>query len=376
MNAFALVNARVFDGWRLTEPATVVVENGLIASGAARGERIDARGAVLLPGLIDGHVHVRSARARDALARHGVTTGLDMASWPPELSASLRGAPGTADLRSAGLPAIGPEGPHARLLVKEPEAVVTDAREAEGWVAARIAEGADYVKIIMEAPGGGGLEAVVAKAIVDAAHARGRQVVAHAASAGAYTMAVDSGADVITHCPRGAAADPADVTRMRAEGRVAVPTLVMMQGLARFFGAQGADGAHGAHGAGGAQRASGAPGGFAGSTATVAALHAAGVPVLAGTDANDEPGVPFQVEHGASLHQELRLLVEAGLSPAEALRAATSLPARHFSLGDRGSVEPGRRADLVLIDGDPLAGITATEHVLRVWCAGVEHLAA
>ncbi|GAA1693011.1 amidohydrolase family protein [Nonomuraea maheshkhaliensis] len=353
MNAFALVNARVFDGWRLTEPATVVVENGLIASGAARGERIDARGAVLLPGLIDGHVHVRSARARDALARHGVTTGLDMASWPPELSASLRGAPGTADLRSAGLPAIGPEGPHARLLVKEPEAVVTDAREAEGWVAARIAEGADYVKIVMEAPGGGGVEAGVAKAIVDAAHARGRRVVAHAASAGAYTMAVDSGADVITHCPRGAAADPADVTRMRAEGRVSVPTLVMMRGLARFFGA---------------------PGDFAGCAATVAALHAAGVPVLAGTDANDEPGVPFQAEHGASLHQELRLLVEAGLSPAEALRAATSLPARHFSLGDRGSVEPGRRADLVLIDGDPLAAITATAHVLRVWCAGVEHL--
>lgn len=108
----------------------------------------------------------------------------------------------------------------------------------------------------------------------------------------------------------------------------------------------------------------------------MAALHAAGVPVLAGTDANAEPGAPFQVEHGASLHQELRLLVEAGLGPAEALRAATSLPARHFSLADRGSIEPGRRADLLLVDGDPLADIAATGHVLRVWCAGVEHVPA
>ncbi|WP_326643644.1 amidohydrolase family protein [Nonomuraea fuscirosea] len=373
MNAFALVNARVFDGWRLTEPTTVVVENGLIASGAARGERIDARGAVLLPGLIDGHVHVRDARSRDALARHGVTTGLDMASWPPELIPSLRGATGTADLRSAGLPAIGPDGLHARMLVKDPEAVVTDARQAEGWVADRIAEGADYVKIVMEEPGGGGPEADVAKAIVDAAHARGRRVVAHAASAGAYTMALDSGADVITHCPIGAPADPADVTRMRTEERVAVPTLVMMKAVARFIGAGGAGGAGAARGVG---AAGGASDGFAGSMATVAALHAAGVPVLAGTDANAEPGAPFQVEHGVSLHQELRLLVEAGLSPAEALRAATSLPARHFSLADRGSVEPGRRADLLLVDGDPLADIAATGYVLRVWCAGVEHLPA
>ncbi|MFG1968921.1 amidohydrolase family protein [Nonomuraea fuscirosea] len=360
MNAFALVNARVFDGWRLTEPTTVVVENGLIASGAARGERIDARGAVLLPGLIDSHVHVRDARSREALARHGVTTGLDMASWPPELIPSLRGATGSADLRSAGLPAIGPDGLHARMLVKDPEAVVTDARKAESWVADRIAEGADYVKIVMEEPGGGGLEADVAKAIVDAAHTRGRRVVAHAASAGAYTMALDSGADVITHCPIGAPADPADVTRMCTEGRVAVPTLVMMKAVARFIGAGGA----------------GASDGFAGGMATVAALHAAGVPVLAGTDANAEPGAPFQVEHGVSLHQELRLLVEAGLSPAEALRAATSLPARHFSLADRGSVEPGRRADLLLVDGDPLADIAAAGHVLRVWCAGVEHVPA
>ncbi|GAA5076851.1 imidazolonepropionase-like amidohydrolase [Thermocatellispora tengchongensis] len=350
--AFALVNVRVFDGRHLTEPTTVEVENGLITRDAPGAERIDAHGAVLLPGLIDAHVHLHGPESLDALARYGVTTALDMAAWPPELPASLRGAKGTTDIMSAGIPAIGPAGPHARMAAMTPLAVVTDAGEAEQWVADRIAEGSEYIKIVMEAPGGGGLEAGVAKALVEAAHARGKQVVAHASSAGAYTMAVDSGADFITHCPIGPPADPADVERIRAEGRVTIPTLIMMEGVARSVG----------H-----------PEGFAGSMATVSALHAAGVPILAGTDANDEPGAPFPVRHGRSMHEELRLLVEAGLSPAEALRSATSLPARHFSLTDRGVIAPGKRADLLLIDGDPLADITATERVLRVWCAGIEH---
>jgi imidazolonepropionase-like amidohydrolase len=55
------------------------------------------------------------------------------------------------------------------------------------------------------------------------------------------------------------------------------------------------------------------------------------------------------------------------------LRAATSLPARYFGLTDRGTVEPGLRADLVLIAGDPLADIRETRSLRRVWCGGVEH---
>ena len=50
-----------------------------------------------------------------------------------------------------------------------------------------------------------------------------------------------------------------------------------------------------------------------------------------------------------------------------------SLPARHFGLADRGAVEPGKRADLLLLSGDPVADITATRRIQRVWCAGVEY---
>ena len=100
-------------------------------------------------------------------------------------------------------------------------------------------------------------------------------------------------------------------------------------------------------------------------TESVRRLHAAGVPVLAGTDAGN-PGTA----HGASLHGELALLVAAGLSPAEALNAATALPSRLFELGDRGRVAVGRRADLLLVDGDPTRDIEATRAIVAIWKNG------
>ena len=75
------------------------------------------------------------------------------------------------------------------------------------------------------------------------------------------------------------------------------------------------------------------------SLASAKLLHAAGIPILAGTDAGN-PGTT----HGASMHGELALLVKAGLSSTEALHAATALPAKIFNLNDRGRIAVGMRA--------------------------------
>jgi imidazolonepropionase-like amidohydrolase len=80
----------------------------------------------------------------------------------------------------------------------------------------------------------------------------------------------------------------------------------------------------------------------------------------------------FGTAHGISLHGELQLLVRAGLSPVQALRAATSVPARRFGLSDRGRIGPGLPADLVLIDGDPAGDITATLSISKVWRRGTQ----
>jgi imidazolonepropionase-like amidohydrolase len=68
----------------------------------------------------------------------------------------------------------------------------------------------------------------------------------------------------------------------------------------------------------------------------------------------------------------MELLVGTGLTPVQALTAATSAPARAFRLTDRGVIAVGKRADLVLVDGDPTRDITATRRIVSVWKRGVE----
>ena len=94
-------------------------------------------------------------------------------------------------------------------------------------------------------------------------------------------------------------------------------------------------------------------------------FHEEGVPILAGTDAVMAIVVP-----GISLHQELEELVAAGLSPYEALRSATVLPAAFLDQADLGTIEPGKVADAVLIDADPLADITNTRRIRAVVARG------
>lgn len=348
----ALTNVRVFDGRELSQPRTVVIDGGVIGTDDSGAQVLDVAGAVLLPGLIDAHIHLHGRDTLEQLCSYGVTTGLDMGTWPPELLASLRGVPGLTDIRSAGLPAIGVDGPHAMIPGGPAEGIVRDPQQARPFVAARVAEGADYLKIVAEAPGQGGPDQASLDALVAAAHEHGKRVVVHAVTAAAFTMAVDAGADMVTHAPLDRPVDEADVTRMATQGMIAIPTLTMMEGMAAARGAAAA---------------------YAVAARSVTALHQAGVPILVGTDANAAPFAPFQVPHGEGLHHELELLVDVGLSMAEVLRAATSLPAFHFGLHDRGAIEPGLRADLVLIEGDPLADIRATRNIRRIWCGGTEH---
>ena len=354
-------DVRVFDGERVMDGShDVVTDGGVIAAiepagtaarpDASKNASQDARivaahGAMLLPGLIDAHVHLRGPADLEELARWGVTTALDMGSWPPELIQQLR-VTGPTDVRSTGAGAVGPGSPQARIPGRPADSVVLSPQDGRRFVATRVAEGMDYIKVIVEAPGRGGLDLPTLTAIVQAAHDAGRLVVAHASHTGAVATAQAAGADVLTHAPLDAPLGAAGVAGAVASRRTSVPTLVMMEGVAANAPVPGLDYRH--------------------ARDSVTALHRAGVPVVLGTDANQAAGVPANVPYGVSAHRELELLVEAGLTPAEALRAGTAAAAGHFGLPDRGRIAPGLRADLLLVDGDPATDITATRAILTV----------
>ncbi|MFD4351894.1 amidohydrolase family protein [Nocardia sp. NPDC058518] len=367
-------DVRVFDGRDVRERADVVIQGGVIVGSAGPIDLdIDGSGKTLLPGLIDAHTHVFDGSLAEAL-RYGVTTELDMFCPPQVLAAQRRLAAerdDVADLRSPGTLATAPGGHPSQLLAvlagtgrpdlvaaAKPFDTVMGPAAAAAFVEARVAEGADYFKIVIDdgAMHGTTLPALTPEtvtALTDAAHAAGLRVIAHAITAREVAIALDAGVDGFGHVWADIDDDATMrrlVDRVRADGSFVISTLAYFEATEQQAGS--AD--HTGHGT------------FANAMRAARALHEAGVPLLAGTDAT-----PFVPAHGVGLHHELALLTQVGLTPRQALAAATSLPAEYFDLADRGRIAEGLRADLVLVAGDPTRDITATTAVVDVWRRGV-----
>ena len=381
--ATTIVNAKVFDGRKARDWTSVRFADGLItecsvASAAREGDDvIDAAGGTVFPGLIDAHVHLVPGALAQSLT-FGVTTVLDMFSKPDHVAEAKEQAGSradVADVRSSGVGATAPDG-HPSLMYA-PFPTLTAASEAERFVAERIAEGSDYLKVFS---GVGGLwptlDSDTITALVTAAHDRGLLVVAHVSSTAGLEQVVSAGVDVVAHVPADADLDQALVERLAEAGIAVGPTLATVENT---LGGQGGAAVVGdprlaeSLGDGWSRRLTSGVSGWNGRAMppysraedNVRRLAEAGVALLAGTDAPN-PGTVF----GASLHRELELLVRCGISPARALAAATTEPARVFGLTDRGRVAVGQRADLVLVSGDPLADITATRAIERIWREG------
>lgn len=386
---FAIRGARVFDGERDIGIATVIVRDGRIAAVGedARPDSgmrvVDAAGKTLLPGLIDAHVHAWGDAQRD-MARFGVTGGFDMhgvAERLPALRAQRESyaATGQADLWAAGTAVTAPGGHGTQYGFPVP--TVDADTDIDAFVGERIDAGADFIKLIVEDLSAYGmprrlptLSAPQVRAVIDAAHARKRLAMAHVAKHDDARMAVDAGADGLVHVFTDAVADDALIEAMRTRDAFVVPTLAVVASMAGSgegkalaadarIAAQLTDEQRGTLGRDFVPVPG--PARLQRALDSVRRLHAAGVDVLAGSDAPN-PGTA----HGASVHHELELLVRAGLTPAQALRAATALPAKRFGIADHGRIAAGQRADLLLVEGDPLRDIAATRAIAAVWKNG------
>lgn len=381
---FAIVGARVFDGERTWPRADVWIEAGRIKE---IGESVDlpdglptvvGEGKTLLPGFIDAHVHTWGTARADAV-RFGVTTLLDQFTQPQVLSAGLDdrrqgGASATADLFSAGVLATAAAGHGTQFGV--PVDTVEGPAVAGKWVRARKAEGSDWIKIVIE-PGWRSplatLDPSTVGALIEAAHAEDLLAVVHVSRLDDALTVAQLGADGLVHVWRDRVPTDDEVAIIKDAGLFVIPTLVVIEGMADPSPSLALAETELGRGLSGAQRES-LERRFPPMTdldwqvplASVRRLQAAGVPILAGSDAPNPT-----TAMGLSLHRELALLVDAGLTAEAALASATAAPSEHFRVEGRGRISRGMLADLIMVTGDPTREIAATAQLSGVWKRGV-----
>jgi imidazolonepropionase-like amidohydrolase len=387
--SIAIQHARIFDGSTIIPDSTVVVQDGAIAAIGdksaipAGAQVINATGQTLLPGFIDAHTHIISREAlREALI-FGVTTELDMfAAY--HLVAELKKQQTTsegkdiADFRSAGTLVTAPGGHGTEYGIAI--STITDPDQAQAFVDVRIAEGSDYIKLVYDNGRSYGeelptLSKATMAAVVEAAHRRGKLVIVHTLTLQEALDAVEIGADGLGHLFTDRFPD-ATFGRFVAEHHAfVIPTLgVLETAMGKPSGSSLVSDVYLApyltpSDIANLQRTfpfKSTRGTYAIAEEAIRQLKSAGVPILGGTDAPN-PGT----SHGASIHRELELLVQAGLTPLEALASVTSVPVRIFGLTDRGRIAPGLRADLILVQGNPDIDIMATRDIMHIWKCGV-----
>ena len=349
---------------------------------------VDGRGRFLMPGLVDMHVHALWDPSVPPVffplfVAHGVTTVRDMGGLldllPPTRAALADGSLLGPRLVASGAILDGPAPVHAEVSI-----AVGTAEEAAAAVDSVAAAGADFVKVYTLLP------ADAFDAAVAAARRRGLSVSGHAPGEAGPVAAAAAGMRTIEHlmselggyCEQDRPEEcGATLAAFREHGTFQVPALVLqgqseaaelcgdprLRGLPPAVLAYWFDGADGppdcdrATSTGDLYRPAVPPEAW-----IVPLLRDAGIPILAGTDT----GVPFSIP-GWSLHDELGLLVEAGLSPAEALLAATRDAARALDLdGEIGTIRPGHLADLLLLRADPVVDIDNTRRIESVVLRG------
>jgi len=393
-----LTNARLFDatGGPVRPGVGVLVEDGVIAAVASASEGppegavvIDLAGRTLMPGLIDAHAHLfatlpavpegaepswpdaaahfLAAGLREAL-RMGLTTLRDVGSYGDEVASARQamryGAFTGPRVLTCGriVSATAPGGRFFDGMYREADGP-DEMRKA---VREQVRRGADFVKVMstgarsveLEDPDPAQITRAELAALVDEAHRLGQRVAAHAEGLAGTELAIAEGVDTIEHGMY-LAQRPDLLDAMATAGQTLVPTLSCFYGVAGLGDQIGTDQPP--------TRPSRkwtrplvelAHYNLAQADHTLRAAHAAGVPIALGHDWQ-----PF-----ANGGIELARMVHHGLSPRDALLAATAVAARALGLERHiGTIEPGKLADLLVIDGDPLQNPGVFRERERIW---------
>lgn len=321
----------VFDGKEIWEDSTVVIKDGVISSETSLKKGESSSSYFLMPGLIDAHAHLTTPYQMELLVKNGVTTVCDV-SASKELEDSY----------------------DALNVWSSRTCVWMDTEDAKALVEDTLAQDGKYIKVVADLPqilGGGIMEKAVLEEIVKYAHESDLKVAVHAISVAGVQMAVDTGVDLLIHVPIGETFPQSLAEQIAEKGIAVMPTMAMMQAFANspFYGYKKAD--------------------YKDAEDAVRLLHSLDVPILAATDSSDSFFVP-QLKHGETFHEEMRLLVQAGLTPLEVLQGATLKTAEAYGIEDAGTIVPGKRAAMVLVEGRPDREITDSSKIVQIWVDG------
>ena len=413
-------SATLYEGFRLitgddnapVDDAALLVDSGVIQAVGPQGSldapegaaRVDLSGKTVMPALVSLHGHLgfqvgltyeAENYTRDTLIDHldryayyGVGTIVSLGTDGGDLIYALRseqeqGTLGGARVRTAGSGIARPNAGPGAMAMRSSAIGVDTEEEARAAVRALAERGVDVVKVWIDDRGGSveKLSPELASAVIDEAHSANLQVIAHIFDAADAADAVAAGINGFAHLARDDVISDELAAAMAAGDVFVMPNLGISERgihtdppawlddplLHDSIGPEVVERARDSFTSRSAEAADRARQSWGYMEATLAKLRNAGVRLVLGADS----GVTDQFLGYTEL-RELELMVNTGLTPAEAIMASTSVSADALGIDETGILTAGRSADFVVLDADPLEDITNARRIDRVFLRGVE----
>jgi len=353
---FVIENVRLFDGDTLYNQKFIEVKDGLIASISDNLKNSDIKtydgsGKTLIPALSNAHVHAWAPINIKESAKAGVLNVFDMHGFERyqyQLRA-FKDSTNYANYYAAGAAATAPDGHGTQYGFPTP--TLTEVTEAKQFIADRVEAGSDYIKIIVE-PWKATLSMDVVSALIEEAHRAEKLAVVHVSHLKDAKSVILNGADGLVHIWPDEAISITTLDSLKKSNTFfVIPTALTTIRAQKYMAENGLT-----------QEKSMTEEEI---LSEIKKLYDNNIPILAGTDPPN-----LNINYGTDLYEELKLFSKAGLPNLEVLKTATSNVADAFRIKNIGRIVIGQKADMILIDGNPLENIEDISNIEAIWKNG------